>query len=47
MRPVSILHVDRESVWRKRIVKESLWTRKLQSSNKTKIDLGEFYDNVM
>lgn len=39
--------IDRESCWRKRIVKESLWTRKLDSSNKTKIDLGSFYNDIV
>ena len=39
--------LEREPVWKKRIVKESLWTRRLHSSNKTKIDLGKFYDSIL
>ena len=32
--------VDRESNWKKRLVKEALWTRKLGGSNKVMHELG-------
>ena len=43
----SITVVDREPMWRKWIVKELIWTKKLKSSNNVKIDLGNFYDDVL
>jgi hypothetical protein len=43
----SMLCLDRESSWRRRITKEALWTQKLRSSNKTKTDVGRFYDCVL
>ena len=42
-----MLCLDRESGWRRRITKEALWTRKLKSANKTKTDVGRFYDCVL
>ena len=32
--------LERESNWRRRVVKEALWTRRLDSSNAVKHDLG-------
>ena len=43
----SLSVVDRERSWKRRIVKESLWTKHFRSSNRTKIDLGSFYDSVI
>ena len=39
--------VDKERSWKKRIVKESLWSKHFRSGNKTKIDIGNFYDEVI
>ena len=35
--------IDREPDWRKRVVKEALWTRKFSSSNRTKHTLSDFW----
>ena len=42
-----MLCLDRESNWRRRITKEALWTKKIGSANKTKTDIGCFYDPVL
>ena len=35
--------VDRETNWRRRIVKEAIWTKKVASQNKVKYDIGELW----
>ena len=35
--------LDRETSWRRRVVKEAIWTRKLGSSNKVKHDIGQLW----
>ena len=39
--------LDREGIWRQRITKEALWSRKTKSANKTKADIGHFYDCIL
>ena len=39
--------LDREGVWRRCITKEALWSRKNRSANKTKTDIGHFYDGIL
>ena len=35
--------LDRENVWRKRVIKEAWWTKKLASNNKVKFSRGDFW----
>ena len=39
--------VDGAKQWRQRITKEAIWTKKLGSGNKTKVDLGSSYNAVL
>ena len=35
--------LDRETVWKKRIIKEAWWTKQLSSSNRTKFPMSDFW----
>ena len=39
--------IDKEQNWRRRVTKEALWTRKYKACNKTKADIGSFYDSLL
>ena len=39
--------LEREDSWKRRITKEALWTRTVKSANRTKTDIGRFYDSFM
>ena len=36
--------IDREQSWRKRIIKEALWTQKLKGTNKVMYDVGSSWN---
>ena len=35
--------IEKEKNWKKRVIKEALWTKKLRSNNKVKHDLGQVW----
>lgn len=35
--------IDKEAQWRRRVVKEAIWSKRLASSNRTKFSLGDLW----